>query len=926
MSLFSAQDMTIVGTLRENEEMVLENVEVYEIKCAYGLTEDKDQNGIADYIDFMNGQHGDPDITPTPTVTPVPSVTPTNTPTPTLTTEPTPTPDPEQDSDGDGIPDSVEAELGTNPYSPDSDNDGVDDNIEVMVGLDPLSDDSDGDGIPDGQEDDDGDGLPLIEEIAQGTYTWTDDTDVDGISDGDEVHIYGTDPLNEDTDGDTIEDGDELKLGTDPLVPDSDGDGIPDGEERFLQTREEEINNAERPVVTKVDITLEGTGCLDSVMTIEDTYGKDKYSSELVGLVGSPVEISYEGEFSEATITFHYDENLLSSNKPNIPDMLPIEDAYVTNPRSLGIFYYDEETGMYIDCGATVDTTNHTITCTTTHFSTYMVSDMSIWHYFWTSMKYVGDLRPSHEGYQGIDYVLEIPYISSMTEEDIAEMNEIAYQIIDHMQEGDRMVVRGWNSGGVYQYEYSINKAELREQVGKWPWKDGDCWVGYQSGPHGLIGSSLNGMEIFNIASSTHYHNENNELVVIAFHNSTDIDCQFYSTYHRSVKEMTAYIFTLSSGNSSSISLQWLNVASGGGVIDCEGKTAEEVFNEFTALYAKRQGEDLDPHDDNSAVGDGLWDIYEEQGMLCSNGRVYKADPGLVDTDGDTLSDNYEMGDCYQIEVDDGNCVYFNGYEANDLSPESLVAHFFIQFGKGRWTIYAVRSNPSDEDTDHDDARDDVDATPCVFNEDITYIIYGSEWEKDADYWEGKYDDQCKVVTYECDDWGQFKTIWQSLGKQKGKNAYSIDRVLLLYHGTIGAFFVGNTAVATDFRDDIPAHISELSDSRIRVLDMKICESGRLSAMNIYPSTYVQGSQDSAYGYNIALQFLMSIPSITSVRAWNGTYCIYNNIFGHYERCYYSDTDYEECCYIFYKDNDGNYEYYKDTNTVKTGIYKYYTP
>ena len=51
-------------------------------------------------------------------------------------------------------------------------------------------------------------------------------------------------------------------------------------------------------------------------------HGIDTYSSELVGLIGVPVNIDYEGSFDEATITFHYDEDLLLTANQNIPDSI----------------------------------------------------------------------------------------------------------------------------------------------------------------------------------------------------------------------------------------------------------------------------------------------------------------------------------------------------------------------------------------------------------------------------------------------------------------------------------------------------------------------------------------------------------------------------------------------------------------------------
>jgi hypothetical protein len=697
---YSSINLTINGHCNYGDSgMSLENVSLFSMTCAYHLNEDKDLNGIDDYVDFINGLIQDPEL----------------------------------DSDGDRIPDDIESELGTDPRSPDSDGDGINDGEEVMLGLDPLSEDSDGDGVFDSQEDDDNDGLTVSEEISLGSYPWTDDTDVDGISDGDEIYVYGTDLLNEDTDGDGIEDGDEIKIGANPLLPDSDADGIPDGEERFLQTREEEITDSERTAVNKVEVTLNGTGCLDSDMSIENMYGRDIYSSELVGLVGSPIEISYDGDFDSAILTFYYDEIELASTNAIIPDNLPVEKGYKTNPRSLGILYFDEESGLYIDCEADVDEEKHTVSCSITHFSEYMVVDMSIWHYFWTSMKYSGELRPSHEGYSGIDYVLEIPCVNTMTETDISEMNVIACKIIDNMQSGDRMVVRGYNTGGSYVYNYTTDKDLLKQQVIEWPWNETDSWVGYSFTTPDLLGTGLDALEIFNIASTSRDLDSNNEMVVIAFHNSTDIRSFFYSSNHRSKTEMIAYIFTLSSGDSETVSLKWLKTASGGGVIDCEGKTAEEVYDEFSSLYAKRQGLDLDVNVTDDEPGDGLWDIYEEVGMLSSNGHLYYSNPRTDDSDYDHLTDAAEMGICRQIEVDSDERVYLNGIDITDvndpLSIEMYIASTFSQFGKGKWTIYGVKSNPKDEDTDKDGALDDSDATPKKKNESINYILIGKDKE-----------------------------------------------------------------------------------------------------------------------------------------------------------------------------------------------------
>ncbi|MFH1546485.1 MAG: PKD domain-containing protein [Patescibacteria group bacterium] len=118
------------------------------------------------------------------------------------------------DDDNDGLKDSEEENIGTNPKKSDTDNDGAGDAVDVFP-LDPNEQaDTDGDGIGDNaDEDDDNDGLPDTAEIS-----------------------LGTDPLNPDTDGDGVELCNDL-LDKFPLDSsecfDHDGDGTGDNSDKF---------------------------------------------------------------------------------------------------------------------------------------------------------------------------------------------------------------------------------------------------------------------------------------------------------------------------------------------------------------------------------------------------------------------------------------------------------------------------------------------------------------------------------------------------------------------------------------------------------------------------------------------------------------------------------------------------------------------
>lgn len=120
------------------------------------------------------------------------------------------------DTDGDGLLDSEEAALGTDPNNPDSDGDGVSDGDEVLDGTQPLNPDTDGDGVVDGADSD-----PLDA---------NSDSDDDGLTDAQEQAL-GTNPLSADTDGDGLTDFVEVSTGTNPASADTDGDGSPDGED-----------------------------------------------------------------------------------------------------------------------------------------------------------------------------------------------------------------------------------------------------------------------------------------------------------------------------------------------------------------------------------------------------------------------------------------------------------------------------------------------------------------------------------------------------------------------------------------------------------------------------------------------------------------------------------------------------------------------
>ncbi|MGC9778142.1 MAG: hypothetical protein HZR80_02755 [Candidatus Heimdallarchaeota archaeon] len=131
-----------------------------------------------------------------------------------------------EDIDGDGLNNSIESSLFTNPYSTDTDNDGLSDSWEYENWLDPTDE-------YDASYDHDCDGLStLLEATVFETNMLLADTDADGINDFEEINTYNTDPLDADSDNDYLLDGEEVYTYlTDPNDIDSDNDGLFDGPE-----------------------------------------------------------------------------------------------------------------------------------------------------------------------------------------------------------------------------------------------------------------------------------------------------------------------------------------------------------------------------------------------------------------------------------------------------------------------------------------------------------------------------------------------------------------------------------------------------------------------------------------------------------------------------------------------------------------------
>ncbi len=231
----------------------------------------------------------------------------------------------DNDSDGDGLLDSQEATLGTNPNNADTDGDGTADGAEVGPNVgspvnsdgDALSNalessivDSDSDGVMNQSDpannnpcvpnansaaclatDSDGDGLTNGQEDTLGTSRSNPDTDGDGANDGAEVGGNVTAPTNSDGDG--------VPNVFESSVTDTDGDGVPD--QADPANNNPCVPNANSAACLATD--SDGDGLTNAQ---EDTLGTDRNDAdtdgdgandgvEAGGNVNSPADSDHDG-------------------------------------------------------------------------------------------------------------------------------------------------------------------------------------------------------------------------------------------------------------------------------------------------------------------------------------------------------------------------------------------------------------------------------------------------------------------------------------------------------------------------------------------------------------------------------------------------------------------------------------------------------
>lgn len=557
------------------------------------------------------------------------------------------------DTDRDGLTNEIELEIGSNPCKSDTDSDGLGDGYEYSVLETNLCKvDSDGNGVSDADEDFDSDHLTNLQEYEKETYPYKADSDSDGLIDGEEVNTYHTDPMNEDTDGEGLKDGEDIKLGFNPLKKDTDGNGILDIDEKQQQTVSLVVDEKEASGVTKVDVSFETTGNIENTTEIRNLYDVDIQSSEVEGIVGIPVEIESSASFDSATIQFTYDESKLGE----------------TEEDNLSIMWYDEENDWYevLDENSILDKENNTVSITTTHFSTYLLVDSEKWFESWRkSLDYRGKYA-----YFDIAYAVDTSK-SMKTNNRLSTAKKATKEFIDEQASKDKGALITFGGTSRVVKGLGTSKKDLKSAV------------------NGLTLSEINGTDVAggikkSLAELKKGQNENRMLILVC-----DGNVDYEKEVVEEAKKNKVRIFSVNIGYASSnATLKKYAEETGGEYFYCPSVDKVET------VYAELKGKTLDKVDETDKDGDGLYDIYETQGLRLKNGKVIRTKTTSKDTDGDGLSDYEEVGIKYSQVV-----------------PKRMQKKFGKR-GVQKIVYFDLYSNPTKKDTDKDGISDLRDPYP----------------------------------------------------------------------------------------------------------------------------------------------------------------------------------------------------------------------
>lgn len=525
------------------------------------------------------------------------------------------------DSDNDGLPDELEAYVGTDIHSVDTDGDGLTDYQEVVVlGTNPLAQDTDANGVSDYDEDYDGDGITNGEEFSLGTDPVRRDSDNDGLSDYDEIYNHFTSATNPDSDKDGASDGWEVENGFDPLVYNR----------SFPITISTEAPSVEIPVTAGVKVELNGKSV--TTLNIQPVgYTDDPLlSPSIAGYLGSAYDFSCEGNIESAELVFAYDTSLGTIGTD-------------FQPR---IYYYNEEEGSFEELkNQTVS--NGKITAQVTHFSKYILLNKVEFDKIWDT-----EIKPPMTTGDGenavLDVVFVIDYSASMDRNDPKKIfADLSKEFVAKLRDGiDQAAVVKFIRRASVVSALTSDKEALYLAIDSIKYDSG---YGSYSGTDGSAGLHA-ALELLSASDSDYKY-------AIFITDGEDNGYSYsYDSLISSAITQGVVVYTVGMGDASESVLR--NVASSTGGVYYHASATDNVDSDnifsLDDVYDEIASETIDLTSDSN--GDGIPDYYNDLiysgDLVLSNGSVefsgidfnFDADGNPSDDwDGDGLKNGEEL-------------------------------------------------------------------------------------------------------------------------------------------------------------------------------------------------------------------------------------------------------------------------------------------
>ena len=424
------------------------------------------------------------------------------------------------------------------------------------------------------------------------------------------------------------DDGFAENLGGESITPSTDG-----------EVNEPLESLADSPI-TSVDVTyqLDNKGVVGIRELVSDPM------LQTAGLVGLPVEIEAGGaNVVNATITFHYDPALLEED-----------------PANLAIVWFDEENNIatLLD-DSIVDTENHTVSVSTTHFSRYGVVFRNIWDELWG--KELPPMRTEAAPYYNV--VLTMDHSGSMNGDKMSQSIQAAQNFVDVLADQDYISVITFNGSArtlveptAVNPEGSDNRSSIKNQISDIRASGGTNIEGalqlamnyavtdpqYQS----LIVLISDGQSSVSDETITQLTDLGQKVVAVGIGSDTDEELM------KKIADMT-----------------------GGSYLHCDD--AADIADAFIDLQNSYIGSTKDTD------GDKLPDLLEIAGMRDQYGEIWTTDSENADSDGDGVNDGDEMGEfnalaasTYFSRVSRPDLYTVKSDEAYLMMPENMMYNF----------------------------------------------------------------------------------------------------------------------------------------------------------------------------------------------------------------------------------------------------------